>query len=168
MSVLYRFLTLLYFMLPAYAANMAPPFLKYWKGWNPPIARESLGAHKTVLGFASGVCAAVLVVLIQSMVPWEGGLVAYEEWLGLGLRFGVGAMAGDSLKSFVKRRVGIAPGERWFPFDQVDFVIGALVLTWGLAALSWLDWAIIVVFSAAAHVVVTRFAYWLRLRDAKW
>ena len=168
MSALYRLMQLLYFMLPAYAANMTPPFLKYWKGWNPPIARQSLGSHKTVLGFASGVCAAVVVVFIQSVVPWDGRLVAYEGWLGLGLRFGVGAMAGDSLKSFVKRRVGVAPGEPWIPFDQVDFAIGALVLTLGRAALSWLDWTVILVFSAGAHVVVTRFAYRLKIRDAKW
>jgi hypothetical protein len=32
----------------------------------------------------------------------------------------------DSVKSFVKRRVGIAPGAPWIPFDQLDFVIGAL------------------------------------------
>lgn len=77
-------------------------------------------------------------------------------------------MAGDSLKSFVKRRVGIAPGKPWIPFDQVDFAIGALVLTSGPAALSWLDWTVILVFSAGAHVVVTRLAYWLKIRDAKW
>lgn len=168
MSVVHHFLQLLYFMLPAYAANMAPPFLKYWKGWNPPIARRSLGGHKTVLGFASGVCAAVLVTFIQSRVPWEGRLVPYEEWLGLGLRFGIGAMAGDSLKSLVKRRVGIAPGEPWIPFDQVDFVIGALILTSGFAALSWLDWMAMLVFSAGAHILVDRLAYRLGIRDTKW
>jgi hypothetical protein len=27
-----RFLDLLAFMLPAYAANMAPPFLRFWDG----------------------------------------------------------------------------------------------------------------------------------------
>jgi len=31
-------------MAPAYLANMTPPFMKYWKGWNPPISRRWLGA----------------------------------------------------------------------------------------------------------------------------
>jgi CDP-2,3-bis-(O-geranylgeranyl)-sn-glycerol synthase len=168
MRGVHHFLQLFYFMLPAYAANMAPPFLKYWKGWNPPIARRSLGGHKTVLGFASGVCTAVLVAFIQSRIPWEGRLVPYDEWLGLGLRFGIGAMGGDSLKSFVKRRVGIEPGKRWIPFDQVDFVIGALILTSRIAALSWVDWMAILVFSAGADILVTRMAYWLRIRDTRW
>ena len=159
---------LLYFMLPAYAANMAPPFVKYWKGWNPPIARRSLGSHKTVLGFVSGVCTAVLVTFIQSWVPWQGSLVPYEEWLGLGLRFGIGAMAGDSVKSLVKRRVGIAPGEPWIPFDQLDFVIGSLILTWSGASLSWLDGVLILVLSPGGDILVTHLGYWLRIRDTKW
>lgn len=163
-----RLVDLAYLMLPAYFANMAPPFVKYWKGWNPPIASRSLGSHKTVLGFTSGVCAAVVVTFIQSRVSWEGGLVPYEDWLDLGLRFGIGAMAGDSVKSFVKRRIGIAPGAPWIPFDQLDFVIGALVLTWSRAPLSWLDWIVILVFSAGGDILVTHLGYWLRVRDTRW
>jgi len=97
MMDLFRLLQLGYFMLPAYAANMTPPFMRYWKGWNPPIAARQLGAHKTVLGFGSGILAAILVASIQSWIAWDGSLVKYDAWLGL--RFGVGAMAGDSVKS---------------------------------------------------------------------
>jgi CDP-2,3-bis-(O-geranylgeranyl)-sn-glycerol synthase len=153
-------------MLPAYAANMAPPFVRYWKGWNPPIARRALGSHKTVLGVAAGVCAAVLVTLIQSRIAWDGSLVAYDAWLGL--RFGVGAKAGDSAKSFLKRRVGIPPGARWVPFDQLDFVVGALVLTASRASLSWLDVTLILAVTAAGHVLVNHLGYWLGIRDTKW
>lgn len=74
----------------------------------------------------------------------------------------------DSVKSFVKRRVGIAPGEPGIPFDQLDFVIGALVLTWSRAPLSWLDWIVIFVFSAGGDILVTHLGYWLRVRDTRW
>jgi len=164
----YHVLQLLYFMVPAYAANMTPPFVKYWKGWNPPIARRQLGDHKTVLGFTFGVCTAVLVTFIQSRIAWEGSLMRYEQWLALGLRLGIGAMAGDSAKSFVKRRVGIPPGGSWIPFDQLDFVIGALVLTWGRAPLSLLDYALILALSAGGGVLITHSGYWLGIRDTKW
>jgi len=153
-------------MLPAYAANMAPPFVRSWKGWNPPIARRWLGSHKTVLGFASGVCAAVLVTWIQSRIAWAGSLVEYDVWLGL--RFGIGAMAGDSAKSFLKRRVGIPPGARWVPFDQLDFVIGALALTWIRASLSWTDGAVILLVTAGGHILVNHLGYWLGIRDTRW
>ena len=155
-------------MVPAYVANMTPPFVKHWKGWNPPIARRQLGGHKTVLGFTSGVCTAVLATFIQSRVAWEGSLVTYEHWPALGLRFGMGAMAGDSAKSFVKRRVGIPPGRSWFPFDQLDFVIGALALTWHRAPLSLLDYALILAVSAGGDIVVNHLGYWMGIRDTKW
>jgi CDP-2,3-bis-(O-geranylgeranyl)-sn-glycerol synthase len=35
-----RALELLYFMAPAYAANMASPFTRYWRGWNGPLSRR--------------------------------------------------------------------------------------------------------------------------------
>jgi CDP-2,3-bis-(O-geranylgeranyl)-sn-glycerol synthase len=163
-----RVVQLVYFMLPAYAANMAPPFLGHWKGWNPPIAPRWLGTHKTVLGFAAGVVAAVIVTAAQSRIAWGGALTAYDSPLALGVRFGAGAMAGDSLKSFVKRRMGIAPGHAWIPFDQIDFVIGALVLTASRASLSLPDMALIVILSAAGHIAVNHLAYWLGVRKTRW
>jgi CDP-2,3-bis-(O-geranylgeranyl)-sn-glycerol synthase len=90
-----RLLTLVYFMLPAYAANMAPPFVKYWRGWNAPIASHLLGTHKTVAGLAAGVLAAMVVAFVQSRSARMGGIADHGHWLSLGLRFGIGAMAGD-------------------------------------------------------------------------
>ena len=78
------------------------------------------------------------------------------------------AMGGDAAKSFAKRRLGIAPGKPWFPWDQVDFVLGALILVGGRAALSWADVAIILLLSAAGHVLVSHAAYWIGVRDVKW
>jgi CDP-2,3-bis-(O-geranylgeranyl)-sn-glycerol synthase len=161
-----RLAQLLYFMLPAYAANMTPPFMRYWKGWNPPIAPRYLGAHKTVLGFVSGVCAAILVASLQALIAWPGSLVPADPWLGI--RLGLGAMAGDSAKSFVKRRLGIPPGARWIPFDQLDFVAGALLLTCSRASLTWVDVAAIAVLTFVGHILVDHLGYWLHIRDTRW
>ncbi len=159
---------LLYLMAPAYLANMTPPLVRYWRGWNRPISERWLGSHKTVVGFAAGVLAAVVVTLAQSRIAWPNGLVAYDHWIALGLRFGAGAMGGDAAKSFVKRRLGIAPGKRWIPWDQVDFVLGALILVGRQATLSWADVAIILLVSAAGHILVSHAGYWIGVRDVKW
>lgn len=161
-------LRLLYFMAPAYVANMAPPFVRYWKGWNRPISRRWLGPHKTVVGFGIGVLAAVVVTFIQARVAWAGALVAYDHWATLGFRFGLGAMAGDSAKSLVKRRRGIPPGDPWIPWDQLDFVVGALVLVRGQAALSWADLTAIALLTVAGHILVSHLGYWTGVRDVKW
>ena len=163
-----RLLQLIYFMLPAYVANMAPPFAKYWPGWNAPIAARQLGTHKTVIGFAFGVVAAVPVAFIQSRISWTAAIVDYDDWLPLGVRFGIGAMAGDSLKSLVKRRLGIRPGAPWVPFDQLDFVVGALVLIGGRVRLAALDYALILALTAVGHITVNHLAYALGIRDTRW
>jgi hypothetical protein len=50
-----RIIELIVLMAPAYVANMAPPFLRFWHGPNPPISRKWLGDHKTVGGFVVGI-----------------------------------------------------------------------------------------------------------------
>lgn len=166
--VLFRVLQLVYFMAPAYVANMAPPFVRYWRGWNRPISERWLGSHKTIMGFAAGVLGAVAVAFLQSRLAWGGPIAAHDGWLDLGVRFGVGAMLGDSLKSFLKRRRGVAPGGTWIPFDQLDFVVGALVFVWPRAALAWEDVAIILLLSFGGHILVNHIGYWLGVRDARW
>ncbi len=64
-----RVLSLLYQIAPAYAANMAPPLVRYWRGWNRPINARWLGEHKTVIGFGAGVVAAIAAAGIQSRLP---------------------------------------------------------------------------------------------------
>lgn len=164
-----RVLQLMYVTAPAYAANMAPPFLRYWKGWNRPISARWLGNHKTVLGFATGILAAVLVSYVQSRIGWEFGVVDHDEgWLLLGGRLGLGAMIGDSVKSFFKRRVGVPPGRSWIPFDQLDFVVGALLFSWGALRLAWSDVVLILLVSVVGHILVNHIGYWLGIRDAAW
>lgn len=58
-----RIVQLVYLTLPVYVGNMAPPFVKYWRWWNRPISERWLGSHKTVLGFALGIAAAILTTL---------------------------------------------------------------------------------------------------------
>ena len=36
----------MYFMAPAYVANMVPPFLKYWKGWNEAMKNALVPTQK--------------------------------------------------------------------------------------------------------------------------
>jgi CDP-2,3-bis-(O-geranylgeranyl)-sn-glycerol synthase len=40
-----------------------------------------------------------------------------------------GALLGDIVESFFKRRIGRDRGQDWIPFDQLDFIVGALVFS---------------------------------------
>lgn len=163
-----RLVELVYLMLPAYLANMAPPFVKYWRGWNRPISRRWLGDHKTVIGFAFGVLVGVLATYVQSRINWSRTLFSPSDWLAVGLAQGFGAMGGDALKSFFKRHRGIAPGQSWIPADQLDFPIGALLLLSQWIRLDWLDVAAILGMTFVGGVVVNHVAFRLGIRDTKW
>ena len=40
-----------------------------------------------------------------------------------------GALMGDIIESFLKRRAGKNRGEDWIPFDQLDFILGVLLFS---------------------------------------
>jgi CDP-2,3-bis-(O-geranylgeranyl)-sn-glycerol synthase len=166
--MIWRVGQLLYLMAPAYLANMTPPFVRFWSGWNRPISERWLGAHKTVFGALAGVSVAIGVALIQARIHWRGGIVDYDQWPIVGLLLGAGAIGGDIVKSFVKRRRGVSPGARWVPFDQLDFSIGALLLIAPLADLSWRDVAAILAITFVGDIGVNQLAYVLRIRQSAW
>jgi CDP-2,3-bis-(O-geranylgeranyl)-sn-glycerol synthase len=163
-----RLLDLVYVMLPAYAANLAAPFAKFWPGWNRPINSRWLGGHKTVVGFALGVVASLFTAYLQSRIPWSPRGLDMSTWLAIGFAQGIGAMGGDAAKSFFKRRIGTAPGKPWIPADQLDFIIGALLLSWQRLALGLLDVGVVLGFTLVAHITVNHIAFGLGIRDTKW
>lgn len=114
-------------LLPAAIANIAPVLAARY-GWLPTLNRpldgdftfrgkRILGPHKTWRGLITGVAAGALA-----------GFFLGSALLGAAL--GAGALAGDAVKSFLKRQLNIAPGKPWPLLDQIDFVIGALVVAW--------------------------------------
>jgi CDP-2,3-bis-(O-geranylgeranyl)-sn-glycerol synthase len=129
-----------YFFGPAYAADVSPILAKrLLPKFDAPIdggatfrGRPLLGAHKTWRGLGACVAAGVTVWqgqrILYHMGLWHAlALVDYTaEPLLPGLLMGVGAGIGDTVKSFLKRQVGIAPGSPWLGFDQLDFFLGAL------------------------------------------
>lgn len=118
----------LYLLLPAALANMVATFTN-----GRPIHKELLGEGKTWRGlFLSPVVATILMAPIAKLAISTGWSHAYDPnspviFISLTLAIGFGAMVGDSTKSYFKRRKGIPRGEKWFPFDQLDFVVGGLV-----------------------------------------
>ncbi|HEX5285728.1 MAG TPA: CDP-archaeol synthase, partial [Polaromonas sp.] len=75
---------------------------------------------------------------------------------------------GDSLKSFFKRRLGIAPGQRWIPFDQLDFILGGLVALSFFVRLDWIDIALICAISFVGDVLVNQLSFYLGIRETRW
>lgn len=140
-------------------ANTAPIVAKRALGtrWNRPLdggrqwrdGRPLLGPSKTVRGVLASFAACLAAAPLLDFSLAVGALVA------------AGAMGGDAIASFTKRRLGIRSSGRAFGLDQVPEVLLPLLLVqrplglalWEVAALTlvflvaeppaaWLSWRI--------------------------
>lgn len=154
-------------LLPAMVANATPVVVKGRK----PIdggrlfidGRRLLGDGKTWEGAAGGLAAGVLVALILDFIMPSKGLLV------LGSAAALGAIIGDIAGSFVKRRIGLERGAPAPLLDQLDFYVGALVMT----ALLGVRWDLVVVVEAGLtvallHVASNIVAYLAGLKKVPW
>lgn len=163
-----------WFFLPAGVANMSPVLaarLPLIKNWRTPIdfgqaynGKRLLGDNKTWRGLAFGGLAGAVTGLIQYRVLTYSAESTGFIVLVTGL-MGLGALIGDAVESFFKRRAGVAPGEAWVPFDQIDYVIGGLVFVLPLIALSLADILRILLAYFVLHLFVGYLGYLIGLKS---
>tara|TARA_Y100000310_G_scaffold320255_1_gene376514 strand:- start:155 stop:682 length:528 start_codon:yes stop_codon:yes gene_type:complete len=162
----------LYFFLPAYIGNMAPVILKKFPFLNIPIHGKIFGAHKTWRGLLLAVIMGGLVFWLQKIAFLQGfrswSIIDYGDFsILLGLLMGGGAIVGDLVKSYYKRKEKIPPGKSWVPFDQVDFVIGGLVFTCFIYVPAAPVIVTLLVASPLLHVLFNYLGYLIRIKDNK-
>jgi len=178
-----NFLLAIWFFIPAGAANVAPilaarvPILKRL---NAPLdfgvtfrGVPVLGPNKTWRGMLAGIVMAVVVLWLQQVLIRDilrsdalfGLDYASLPTIPLGILFGIGALGGDALKSFFKRRVGTAPGRSWIPFDQLDYIIGAALATVIVVRLPSLAYAWSVILWVLIHFAATFVGYRAGLKE---
>lgn len=166
-------LRIIWLFLPAYAANIAASVFKI-NFLNKPISEKYFGSHKTYRGFFFGTLSALIVSSIQFFVFEihffkNISYLNYSHYYLLsGFLLGFGALAGDTIKSYFKRRKNIAPGEKWIPFDQIDYTLGALFFI----AFFWKPDIIFIFLSMLLnfgfHILFNHLGFWLGLRKKPW
>lgn len=174
----------LWFFLPAALANMIPiPLAKvpWLQKFGAPMdfgrtyrGKRVFGSHKTWRGFVAGIIIATLVLWLQQMAV---GSFAWAEWITaqvdyahlptliIGPLFAIGALGGDAIESFFKRQRGAAPGRGWFPWDQLDYIIGAAIITAPFAALTFWQYAWLIVLWFVIHLVASYIGWLLKLKE---
>lgn len=136
----------LWIILPAYIANASALLI----GGGTPIdlgknfkdGRRILGNGKTWQGLFVGTFIGMtggfgLSVAAKYIASTEYNFIHFEnlDFEGFPLMIPIifslcfGALLGDIIESFFKRRIGKDRGEDWFFFDQIDFILGALLLS---------------------------------------
>ncbi len=154
----------LLFIGPSYVANAAPLLL----GGGRPLdggrrfvdGGPIFGSHKTVRGLFAGIIAGTIVGLAES--PLDPGLA-----LG-GFMIALGAVLGDLVGAFVKRRLKIKPGKPFPMLDQLDFVLGGLALGLFFFPLAPLSILIVVLVTPPIHIGTNYGAYRLGIKKTHW
>ncbi len=174
MNFLNLLLDSIIFFLPAYIANAMPVIangLKIFKGLAKPINKKVFGESKTYRGFFVGIIGALIIGLIQ----FAFGLYNFSTWennlmftLLLSFYLGFGALFGDLIKSYFKRRIGIKSGKPWIIFDQIDYVIGGL-LVGSLIVVPPLELIIILLIISPLFALLSNIiAYKLKMKKVWW
>ncbi len=167
----------LWFILPAGLANIAASLSRFLPLSPTPVdfgrvwrGQPLFGANKTWRGLLSGAIVGQVVYTVQIYLYrfkffQDLSLFDYTKHLFfLGALLGLGALGGDLIKSFFKRRMGIPPGHSWLPFDQIDYTIGAIALGSFIFFPGWGRALFIVVFGFVLHILFNLLAFVLRLQ----
>jgi len=154
----------LLFIGPSYVANAAPLL---FGGGNPLDGgrnfidgKRIFGSHKTVRGFFAGVIAGTIMGVAESLV--DSNLL-----LG-GFMIALGAVLGDLLGAFVKRRLKMKPGSPFPVVDQLDFVLGGLILGSLIFPMSWAAILLVVLATPPIHLGTNFGAYRLGIKKTYW
>jgi len=181
-TILYL-IKLLYIILPGTVANMVPIFMKnmfkdlaFPLDFNKKIkGKPILGNHKTFRGLFFGVVFSIIVVWIQQIlyyVPFfkSISIIDYSIYnFGvLGFLMGFGVLFGDSVKSFFKRRLNIKPGKSFFPWDQLDAPLGAIIFVAFIYRFTVGLVISLLVISLLMHLFIRTLGYYLKINKERW
>ncbi len=165
--------------LPAMAANALPVLARVLFRRRHPIdfnrnfvdGRRILGDGKTWEGFTLGLLGGLSLGLGYTYISKD------ILWVPYTLLTGLGALLGDSVNAFIKRRLGIREGGPFPPFDQVDYLLGSyfLIKAFNIDSLLVLSdsldlWSLLIVISISLilHPLTNFIAYTLRIKEVPW
>jgi CDP-2,3-bis-(O-geranylgeranyl)-sn-glycerol synthase len=152
------------FIFPAYCANAIPVIT----GGGHPIdfgkkffdGKPIFGKNKTFRGFFFGLIVGTVVGLLES--------IFFKYPNSFGLLLSLGALFGDLAGAFLKRRLGMAPGDLLPVIDQVDFIVGAILFSLPLQILDLNLTIIVLIITPPIHLLTNFVAYKLGLKSNPW
>ena len=162
----------LWFIFPAYCANAAPVIF----GGGKPMdfgkkffdGKPFLGSHKTFRGFLAGIVVGTLVSTAQTII-YENILFDYNSQFQysilLGFMLSIGALTGDLIESFIKRRISRSPGSSFPVADQIDFILGAFLFSIPVLPPSLISALIILLVTIPIHLLTNLGAALLNMKN---
>lgn len=152
------------YIFPAYAANGAPILF----GGGRPLdlgkrfqKKRIFGNSKTTRGVIAGIIAGIIVGIVESQ------FLPYLLYISVALS--LGAIFGDLLGSFMKRRAGMKPGTNVPLLDQYGFFVFALLFALPFGHMPALYGLLfLALLTGPLHLVANICANALRLKKVPW
>ncbi len=175
----FQFIMVFWILFPAYAANGLAPLAKgrrpidFGKRWKD--GKRILGEGKTFEGLILGVSLGTLVGVVETLLmptfnayasQWGVQMIPMSFFIGF--MISLGALTGDIVASFIKRRVGMKRGEGAPLLDQIDFVVGAIIFSFFFTDISIWMILMMVIITPLVHRIVCIAAYHLKLKQVPW
>jgi CDP-2,3-bis-(O-geranylgeranyl)-sn-glycerol synthase len=172
-------LSALWIMLPAYLPNPVAALC----GGGTPVdlgrnfsdGRRVFGDGKTYRGLIAGILAGIIIGLLQIWASGAYGLESLPHQTVLSVTLlSVGALLGDLIKSFFKRRFGKDRGAKWPVADQYDLVAGAFLLllifnpAWLFAEVTLAAFICILIITPLLHRAVNIIGYLIKVKEVPW
>ena len=178
--ILLACLTSLYFILPAYFSNGGA--LAFGGGIPVDFGKTDkngvrwIGDGVTWRGIIAGTLIGILTGAVQgylapNIIAEIGQYIItpiitdVNSGIIIGFLLGFGALLGDAIGSFLKRRIGIGRGKPAPVLDQLDFLIFALILVSFVVELNWIFIVISVILTLIIHFIANGCAYLLGIKD---
>lgn len=115
--------------------------------------RRFLGSSDTIRGLAGAVLSAAAVAALLGHGARTGAAIGFFS------------MVGDAFSSFVKRRLGLQPGDKATGLDQIPESLLPLLVVAGRYGLGWWDVALLVSAFSLFSMAASRLLFGLHLRS---
>jgi len=178
--ILLAFLTTLYFILPAYFSNGGA--LAFGGGTPVDFGKTDSKGNRwigdgvtwrgiiagTIIGIITGAVQGYLAPMILSEIgPYiiTPIITDVNNGILIGFLLGFGALLGDAIGSFLKRRLGIGRGKPAPILDQLDFIIFAIILVSPVVEVNLIFIIITILLTLIIHLIANGGAYLLGLKD---
>ncbi|HLB72251.1 MAG: CDP-2,3-bis-(O-geranylgeranyl)-sn-glycerol synthase [Candidatus Methanoperedens sp.] len=164
-------------MIPAYISNPMAVVLGGGKpidfGKNWIDGERILGDGKTIRGLTGGTICGIIAGIIQMQISPLNTLFVSPPLIAV-ITLSFGALFGDIVKSFFKRRMRFRRGAPLLLIDQLDFVLGAWVLTyifdpvWFIDNFTVITMLVILVITPVLHRLTNILGYHVKLKKEPW
>lgn len=91
-----------------------------------------------------------------------------NEYVLYAFLLSLGAILGDVVGSFIKRRLKMKRGDPAHILDQLDFVVGGVLLSIMVSKPDWTGLILLIMITPFMHLAFNRIAYYIGIKSVPW